>query len=175
MKRYTQKEFPPYAFVPGRNPHPKISPEGYLYNKLEDKYKPIENYLDSEHYLYAIDLFNYGYYWETHEVLEGLWNSHNREGDIADFLKAIIRLSAAGVKVKQGQEKGIKEHSLAAQNIFKNIKNKNNNEVFLGINLNKLIEMIDNILVKINIGYFLDKKEENVVFEYIVFENINLN
>lgn len=167
MIRYTKKDFPPYAFVPGRNPHPKISPDGHLYNKLEEDYKPIKNYLESEHYLYGIDLFNYGYYWEAHEVLEGLWNAHNREGNIADFLKALIRLSAAGVKVKQGQEKGIKDHSLASQNIFKNIRSINDSDLFLGISLKFLIEMIDDIQEKITLGYFLDKKGKDIVFDSI--------
>ena len=26
-------------------------------------------------YLYAIDLYNYAYWWECHEVLEGLWRA----------------------------------------------------------------------------------------------------
>jgi hypothetical protein len=168
MLRYTNRDFPSYAFVPGRNPHPKSNPEGHLYGKPEEKYKTIENYLNSEHYLYGIDLFNHGYYWEAHEVLEGLWNAHNREGDIADFLKALIRLSAAGVKVKQGQERGIRDHSLAAQNTFKNIAKKIDQDLFLGVSLNTLIENVDKIQINIDNGYFLSKKEDNIVLEFII-------
>ena len=43
-------------------------------------------------YLRGIDLFNYGYYWEAHEVWECLWHACGRQGPTSEFLKALIRL-----------------------------------------------------------------------------------
>src|SRR2546422_6465355 len=34
-----------------------------------------EEWWDSEWYLYGIDLYNYGHWWECHEVFEGLWHA----------------------------------------------------------------------------------------------------
>lgn len=170
IERYSKKEFPPYAFVPGRNPHPRSNPQGHMYGKHEEIINQIvnDNGSDSEHYLYGVDLFNYGYYWEAHEVWEGLWNAHKREGYTADFLKALIKMSAAGVKVKQGQPRGITEHSLAAQAIFKNIENMTGKEFFLGINLDWIITFIDRIVENVKSEKFNDKMETQIVFdEYI--------
>lgn len=168
LYKYTKKEFPPYAFVPGRNPHPKSNPQGHLYGKPEEEYNQIENHLDSEHYLYGIDLFNHGFYWEAHEVWEGLWNAHKREGYKAEFLKALIKLAAAGVKVKQGQERGILDHSSAAQNIFKTIKNNTQNDIFLGLSLSGLIILIDEIKENVSNNYYNDKQNTDIVLKPLI-------
>lgn len=140
MVRYTYKEFPPYAFVPAYYPHPRANVEGHSYNQEEKIFETISlnNYKDSEDYLFGIDLFNYGYYWEAHEVWEGLWKAHGKEGLIADFLKALIRMSASGVKVRQGQINGIKEHSKFSGEMFLKIKEKTNQNLYLGLSLEKL-------------------------------------
>ena len=36
-------------------------------------------------YLYGIDLFNDGYYWEAHEVWEGLWHACGLRGQPRAF------------------------------------------------------------------------------------------
>ena len=51
----------------------------------------------------GVALFNAGYYWEAHEAWEGLWHAYGRRGPTADVLKALIKLAAAGVKVREGQ------------------------------------------------------------------------
>ena len=170
MKRYSNIEFPPYAFVPGRNPHPRSHPEGHLYNKQDSKPDRVDDklFLDSQEYLYGIDLFNYGYYWEAHEVWESLWNAHNREGNTANFLKALIRLSASGVKVKQGQEKGINDHSLAASDIFKNILYSTNNDLFLGLSLSDLIDFIKHNIDSLKSGEFNNKIHDQIVFNSFI-------
>src|SRR2546422_4985790 len=37
-----------------------------------------EEWWDSEWYLYGIDLYNYGHWWECHEVFEGLWHADRK-------------------------------------------------------------------------------------------------
>jgi len=58
-----------------------------------------------------IDLFNGGYYWESHVALESLWIACGRKGIVADFLKGLIKLAAAGVKGLEGKPEGVKSHS----------------------------------------------------------------
>ena len=52
-------------------------------------------------YLYAIDLYNYAYWWECHEILEGLWRAgqHTKQGN---FFRALIQLAAANLKRSLG-------------------------------------------------------------------------
>ena len=48
------------------------------------------------------DLLNHGFYWEAHEAWETLWHAAGRKGEIADFLKGLIKLAAAAVKAREG-------------------------------------------------------------------------
>ena len=61
-------------------------------------------------FLRGVELFNAGYYWEAHEVWEELWHAEGRRGPTADVLKALIKLAAAGVKVREGRENGVRTH-----------------------------------------------------------------
>src|SRR5688500_11645065 len=99
-----ERPLPPYAFVPGRGPHPVSDPRGHSYNRAPERPAPIdpERWQQSQPYLFGFDLVNRGFYWEAHEVWEGLWHACGRSGPTADLLKGLIQLAAAGVKVRQG-------------------------------------------------------------------------
>ena len=101
---------PPYAFVPGRTPHPISDPHGHSFG-LKPTVPPefnLENWDTSKAYLFAFDLFNAGFYWESHEQWESLWHACGRTGPAADFLKGLIKLAAAGVKHLEGNPVGRK-------------------------------------------------------------------
>ncbi len=112
---------PPYAFVPGgRWPHPTASPNGHSYGAERLVEAPIEDDLwqKSAAYLRGIALFNAGYYWEAHEAWEALWHAHGRRGPVAEVLKALIKIAAAGVKVREGQKHGVVVHATRASALF---------------------------------------------------------
>jgi hypothetical protein len=73
----------------------------------------------SRAYLYGMDLFNHGYYWEAHEAWEGLWHRAGRQGMVADFLKGLIKLAAAGVKHREGIPRGVAGHAAGAAELFR--------------------------------------------------------
>jgi uncharacterized protein len=105
---------PPYAFVPGGPwPHPRRDPTGHSFGHPTERPPAIEEdaWNQSECYLRGVALFNAGYYWEAHEVWEALWHAHHRHGPIADLLKALIKLAAAGVKVRERQPGGVVTHA----------------------------------------------------------------
>ena len=52
----------------------------------------------SETYLRGVDLFNFAYWWESHEAFEALWHGAGRRGVEADFFQALIQLAAAEMK-----------------------------------------------------------------------------
>ena len=90
-----QKNFPPYAYLRGRGPHPVRDPGGHSY-QVEPILVAAEASLGSEAFLWGLDLFNHGYYWEAHEAWEGLWKVADRDGPLRMLIKGLIMLSAAG-------------------------------------------------------------------------------
>ncbi len=112
--------FPPYTYIPGRHPHPISDPDGHSFGQELPTPVPPANdtWQSSREYLYGIDLFNYGYYWEAHEVWESLWHACGRRGVIADFYKGLIKLAAAGVKAREGRPAGVQSHARRARELF---------------------------------------------------------
>jgi uncharacterized protein len=112
---------PPYSFVPGgRWPHPISSPEGHSFGRvLEPRGAAQSTEGDiSPRLVRGAELFNAGYYWEAHDVWEILWHAYGRHGPAADAVKALIKLAAAGVKVREKQEHGVRIHSRRAADLF---------------------------------------------------------
>jgi predicted metal-dependent hydrolase len=94
-------------------------------------------------YLRGIDFFNHGYYWEAHEAWENLWHAAGRRGPVAEFLKGLIALAAAGVKAREGRAAGVKQHARRAGSIFDAIKVQtlaDEKTDFMGMNLSALID-----------------------------------
>lgn len=131
--------FPRYIFIPGVNPHPKK--EG---GHMEGQSDPVAEKIDLAHpetsdYLrYSLDLLNFGYYWESHVYFEALWNAHARSGSVADFLKGMIKLGAAGVKINIDQKQSAQGHFLRAKELFEAVM-KSEGSHFLGFDLRHLI------------------------------------
>jgi hypothetical protein len=146
-KRYhPEKSFPDYIFVPGKNPHPKKS-GGHMEGEAEpvapalDELKPGE----SEFLRYSLDLFNHGYFWESHVYFEALWNAHGREGNVADFLKGMIKLAAAGVKLAIDQREHARGHYERAAELFQKVMTEEG-PYFLGFHLESLLQNITRTL-----------------------------
>lgn len=137
--------FPPYTFVPGRSPHPVRDPAGHLFGRTPEL-PPLDpgRWRESRAYLHGIDLFNHGYYWEAHEVWEGLWVAAGRTGSTADFLKGLIKLAAAGVKVRQGQARGVLSHAAGAAELFRDLA-RQGEDVYAGLHLHELLAFTEQI------------------------------
>jgi uncharacterized protein len=121
MSSRKPEPLPPYAFVPGGPwPHPTRSPAGHLFGREEPPAPPIldDDWESSSAYLSGIALFNAGYYWEAHEAWESLWHAHGRRGPTAEVLQALIKLAAAGVKVREGRPAGVRTHASRAAALF---------------------------------------------------------
>lgn len=143
-KMLTTRELPSYTFVPGESPHPISDPQGHSYGAHEDAPSPIcpEDWQISETYLWGIDLFQHGYFWEAHEAWESLWHAHQRTGIIADFLKGLIQLAVAGVKVLQRKPESIKKHGKRAGELLQSVRDQlQNDSTFCGLNLEELLAL----------------------------------
>lgn len=98
--RYSARPLPPYRFVQGRTPHPRRDPKGHAFGKPEPRPPafPPAQWRNSEWYLYGVDLYNFAYWWESHEVFEGLWHVVGHHTEQGQFFQAIIQVAAANLK-----------------------------------------------------------------------------
>ena len=98
--RYTATPFPAYRYVPGRNPHPRRNQRGHSYGQPEPQLAafPAEGWRQAEGYLYGIDLYNYAYWWECHEVFESLWHAVGPKTERGNFFQALVQLAAGNLK-----------------------------------------------------------------------------
>lgn len=106
--RYGSAPFPPYRFIPGLNPHPRRDPRGHAYGTPEvppPRVAP-ERWRENPVYLEGIDLYNYAFWWECHEVLEGLWHLTGHHGTEGQYLQGIIQVAAANLKRHVGSRTG---------------------------------------------------------------------
>lgn len=103
--RRTDRELPPYRHLPGVTPHPIRHPDGHGTRSsgvvAEDS---VEEALQAVPY--GVDLYNRGYWWEAHEVWEGAWLRRGRTGPEAEFLRGLIQLAAAHLKIRLERYRG---------------------------------------------------------------------
>jgi uncharacterized protein len=114
-------ELPVYTYIPGTDtPHPIRDPRGHSHGRKNVKAKALDPATWSENrtYLMAIDLFNAGYYWEAHEEWERLWRSSGQDTTVGRFLKGLVKLAAAGVKVREHSIHGVRRHAASAGEVF---------------------------------------------------------
>lgn len=143
-----EEPFPPYAYVPGRFPHPTSDPAGHSFGVVAvtpPKLEPSE-WQNCRFYLYGIDLFNAGFFWESHVAWEGLWMGCGRKGTVADFLKGLIHLAAAGVKGLEGNPKGVNSHSSRAAELWRTVEPRHAS--FMGFRIAELIRVAETIREK---------------------------
>jgi len=76
---------------------------------LPPSYLAPEDWAGSETYLFGVDLFNEGFFWEAHELWEALWlGAKGRDDDdSAEFLQGLIQCAAARLKVAQERPRGL--------------------------------------------------------------------
>ena len=115
------RELPAYPYVPGESPHPTRDRDGHSFGSEPDTPEPPDpkNWRLCRDYLYGIDLFNHGFYWEAHEAWEGLWVACGRQGTTATYLQALINLAATGFKARWGNVRGIRANAKTAARLFR--------------------------------------------------------
>ena len=118
-----QKRLPPYAYLPGKNPHPVRDPAGHSYH-VEPIPVAAEVSLSSDAFLWGLDLFNNGYYWEAHETWESLWRVADRDGPLRMLFKGLILLSAAGVKIRERKNAAAARHAKRAAALFRRLPDR---------------------------------------------------
>ena len=119
--RYTRRPLPPYRYLPFQGvkglPHPRNDPAGHSYNADEEYLSAFapDDWTRCKPYLYGIDLFNHGYFWEAHEAWETVWlAAGGRETSCGLFVQGLIQLAAAQLKRVIGSQGAAESLTAAA-------------------------------------------------------------
>ena len=143
IPRYTHICLPEIKFIPGKTNN-IINPS--IQSHIPEISEPsieftAQNWMQSERYLYGIDLFNYGYYWETHEVWEKIWLKLGRPSLTGIFIQGMIQLSVALLKKINSTHHGA--DLLKSKAIPKILSQK---DIFLGIDIKNIVEQFNDFM-----------------------------
>lgn len=73
-----------------------------------------EDWRRIEEWLWAVDLFNHGYWWESHEALEALWHAAGRTTPAARFAQSLVHLAAACLNRRRGHDEAARRQAARA-------------------------------------------------------------
>ena len=146
VPRYTQSPFPKYRYVPKTLPHPEIHPEGHSYGKKSppEEFIVPENWPQNETYLYGVDLFNHGYWWEAHEAWEKVWMTTPKLDCYGQFLQGLIQWSAALLKLYSGNQKGFEKLLEEGKKRLEFCLKETPHKHFMGLRLAEWMEGMNN-------------------------------
>ena len=130
--RYATRDFPAYRYLPGHSPHPVRDPDGHSFGRRARPSEPldVQRWYDCETYLHAIDLYNFAYWWECHEELEGLWNEVGRQTQAGLVLRGLIQIAAANLKQHLGSTAAARSLSRKGLGALSGVRG-----VYLGIDM----------------------------------------
>lgn len=128
--RYTSREFPPYAHLPGVTPHPKKA-QGHSEGIPDPESVALEfaHWQQHQDYLYAVDLHNAGFYWEAHVWWEAVWKACPK-GRVRDFVQGLIKVEAAALKLRMKQEEIAYDHAKRAHELMSGCFANNETQAF---------------------------------------------
>ncbi len=137
---------PPYRFVPGLNPHPFRHPDGHMYTDGSpppaETWDPTVSWEQDTAWLRGLDLFDHCFYWEAHEVWEGIWRSAPRDDPYAELLQGLIQAAAFLLKQHMGQEAAA-EHLRSASAARLSSARDRCGSSFRGVELDCLLQALD--------------------------------
>ena len=79
-----------------------------------------------------------GFYWEAHEEWEKLWRVSGADTTVGRFLKGLIKLAAAGVKVRERSIHGVRRHAASAGEMFADVAAEADIDSFCGLEFIRL-------------------------------------
>ena len=130
-------ELPRYAHIPGTGtPHPYRDPRGHSHNRKPPAPKGLseDNWAENRSYLMGLDFFNLRFYWEAHDEWERLLKIADSETLVARFLRGLVKLAAAGIKVREESIHGVRRHAASAGEVFADVAAEADVERFCGMN-----------------------------------------
>ncbi len=110
-------QLPLHKHVPGRNARPV---DGYLESiaALAPGTTSNDTAAINRVWLFGLELFNHGYYWECHEVLEAVWLNSPPNSRERFLLQGVIHLTNAALKSNMQRDSAVKRLLLLASECF---------------------------------------------------------
>ena len=166
------RPLPPYAYLPGRHPHPIRDPGGHSYGSEPDEAEAPDptRWRECGDYLYGIDLFNHGFYWEAHEAWEGLWHACGRRGVTANYLQALINFAAAGFKARWGNVRGMRANAQTAAKLFDSAARQLGRDSgrYMGLDVQALLLSTTDLAGQPTVAHDTDTEADAVPFEFML-------
>lgn len=97
MKHFSDYPMPVYQHVPGVNPRPDLEQLEHIAS-LAHNHTTSATAANNVAWRYGIRLFNEGFYWEAHEVLETVWINALPNSRERYLLQAIIHIANSALK-----------------------------------------------------------------------------
>ena len=136
---------PAYGYIPGHGAHPERDPDGHRHHEVTAKLGPAptdDDHRSHDGYLHLLDLFNLGYYWEAHEVLEAWWREATAAPENStrrSLFQGLLRLAAAGVKARDGRPNGVSKHCLRGAELLRKAIGDAEKTTLLGLEVVQLV------------------------------------
>ncbi len=134
-------ELPRYTHVPGAGtPHPYRDPRGHSHDRKPQSCKPLveRRWAENRSYLLGLDYFNLGFYWEAHDEWDRLLKATVAETNEAKFLKGLIKMAAAGMKVREESIHGVRRHAASAGEVFADVAAESDQDRYCGLDFTML-------------------------------------
>ena len=130
--------FPSYRHLPGETPHPHKHSCGHQFSFVCGE-EPSQDWRDNTMYLLGVDLYNFSFWWEAHEVWEPLWSEARYGSSLRLFSQGLIQLAASLIKWHQGNDRGFRR--LSDRGLVKIISvHKIKGGQFMGLQLADFVE-----------------------------------
>ncbi len=157
IRRYTDIPFPPYRFIPGQHPHPTAHPDGHSYHPPGEPEPEATNHApdawrQSEEYLFGVDLYNHGYWWEAHESWEALWQLTDKKGVQGKFLQGLIQTGAAHLKFLLNHPRGFDRLRSSSRAYLDFVLEHGGKAVFMGLDVNDFNARVDAYYERLALG-----------------------
>ena len=166
------RPLPPYAYLPGRYPHPVRDPGGHSFASRPDEPEAPDpaRWRECGDYLYGIDLFNHGFYWEAHEAWEGLWHAFGRRGVTANYVQALINFAAAGFKARWGNVRGVRANAQTAARLFASAARQLGPDSgrYMGLDVRALLLWTTGLAEHPTVAHGTDTEADAVPFEFML-------
>ena len=134
-------ELPRYTHIPGtKTPHPFRDQRGHSYGRKPGPCYPLEEarWADNRGYLWGLDLFNLGFYWEANEEWEAVARVTPADSLPNLFLRGMAKLAASGVKVREMSIHGVRRHAASAGEMFADVAAEIDKDGYCGLTFTEL-------------------------------------
>lgn len=134
-------ELPRYTHIPGSGtPHPYRDPRGHSYDRKPQPAKPLleARWSENRSYLLGLDFFNLGFYWEAHDEWDRLFKTTGPDIEEGKFLKGLVKMAAAGMKVREESIHGVRRHAASAGEVFADVAAESDVDSYCGLNFTML-------------------------------------